>query len=192
MGDYHGGSTIIRWGRFTSFDPADNGNKSPSRKKRSKSGNAKKAKIKRSEAGRSKTKRFANSNDKRAATRISMLHGIIDQVVFKGKGFNLPRKLPPDLRDEVVKAGGPRQWAIKQPEYEIIRARKIRKLNGRPLPKKVSRKKVNKSKYGGYKKRSRVKKAKPVGDAPVSYILNKIKKADSEELDIHKIDWDVT
>ena len=192
MGDYHGGSTIIRWGRFTSFDPADNGNKSPSRKKRSSSGKAMKAKIKRSEAGRSKAKRVVNPNDKRAATRISMLHSIIDLVVFKGKGFKLPSKLPPDLRDEVVKAGGPRQWAVKQPEYEIIRARKIGKLNGRPLPKKVSRKKVAKSKNGGYKKRSQVRKANPVGDAPVSYILDKIQKAESEKLDIHKIDWDVT
>lgn len=32
----------------------------------------------------------------------------------------------------------------------------------------------------------------PIGDAPVSYILDKIQKAESEKLDIHKIDWDVT
>lgn len=119
MGTYLGGSTILRFGRFTTKDPAENLCESVSRKKRSRTGAANS-----SNAQKKKGKDPRTTLD---CARNSLLHYVIDRILANKNEFKIPRNLHPELRIEISNAGSLEQWAKTQTGFENIKSKKSMK-----------------------------------------------------------------
>lgn len=121
MGSFYGGSSIIRRGKFSSYDPADG---SPVSNKPS--------------AGKSKSKKLAKATAKAdprpsvvqgtaGAFRLRLLHSVIDRML-QGNGVRLPRDVPHEFSVALSEAGSPEEWAKQQPEFDGLVRKKSRKL----------------------------------------------------------------
>jgi hypothetical protein len=120
MGNFYAGSTTIKFGRFTSFDPAE-GCASPAARTIDR-------KIDSAKASRSNPKARSKPEIHIDDIRKSLIHYIIDQALMDRVGFKLPRNLPDFLRDVVSKRDNPIDWARQQPEFEGLWLKKSKKL----------------------------------------------------------------
>lgn len=143
MGSYNGGGTIMKGGRFLSFDPADSGDQSIPRKK---SVTSNVTKIAGSNPSRTKTTK--KTKKKPAPTKIkkpkdprklletarkNLLNTIIDQMLINRPEFMLPDQMHPDIKTELEGVGNPVEWAIQQSDFEQVQKRKIELRTEREL-----------------------------------------------------------
>ena len=109
MGNYYGSGTIIKKGKFSSFDPAADTEQETFNK-------TKKAKT--------RTKKSNNLNVKSVESddrgRLNLLHYIIDRILKGTEQFKLPKNLSQNLIADINEAHGPQNWAKKQPEFANI------------------------------------------------------------------------
>jgi hypothetical protein len=121
-GSYLGGGTLVGPRSWSSFDPAqDNATYLTTRgKKKQRS----KAFIKQKPKGLVKQQSIVSLKE----IRLSLLHNVILSEIRK---LPLPKKMPRPYRTELTKevtdSGGLLAWAIKQPEYEPLREKKLNK-----------------------------------------------------------------
>lgn len=121
MVSYLGGGTIIKHGRFTSLDPAEVSSGAAAEMHR---GAKNKNKQKNGNHRTRKTKDHG-------AHRILIFHNLIDQLVQGQHELKVPRRSHPELLAEVKAAGGAEAWLMTWPEFETVKARKIKKLTSK-------------------------------------------------------------
>lgn len=119
MGNYYGGSTIVKYGNFQTYDPADE-----------RSGPASGSPVGKvvTRATASFVRKKADPEQKLKSARINLLHHIIQQVVRGRSEIELPRKFSEQLRAEIEKAGTAYSWAREQSSFETILARNLKKF----------------------------------------------------------------
>ncbi|MDG1116326.1 MAG: hypothetical protein P8N72_04260 [Flavimaricola sp.] len=139
MASYYGGSTIIRWGKFASNDPADSKGHH-ARNKQSNGG--KNSKASRSKAP--KVKKPKSPEKILESGRKSLLHLIIDQILRGQDEFKIPSSVHPELQAAILRAGSPINWATSQREFEALEAKKRRQReeNARQIEQRQQRKSV--------------------------------------------------
>lgn len=143
MGSYNGGGTIMKGGRFLSFDPADSGDR-PMPRKKSVTNNAAKiagSNLSQTKAAKKTTKKHASPKIKKPKDprkllekgRKTLLNTIIDQMLINRPEFKLPDQMHPDLKTELEGFGNPVEWAIQQGDFEQVQKRKIELRTEREL-----------------------------------------------------------
>ena len=127
MSGYNGGSTIIRGGQFSSYDPAED-LRPPNVKKRSASKPSKTSK-------QNSTKIKKNKNPKKIleGARKHLLHIIIDQILAGRDEIKISNKIHPELKISLNAAGSPIAWASSQKEFETLEAQKRKTREKRTL-----------------------------------------------------------
>lgn len=139
MGSYNGGGTIMKGGRFLSFDPADTGDRSIPRRK-SVARNSDKKTIQKITAKKAK-KKTASSKIKMPkdpsklleSARKRLLNLIIDQMLTNRPEIKLPDQMHPDLNTAVTQFGNPVGWATQQSDFEQVQTKKIQLKTEREL-----------------------------------------------------------
>lgn len=183
MGTYLGGSTILRFGRFTTKDPAENGGKSVSRKKRTRTGAAKLSRV--------KAKKGKDPKTTLDSARNSLLHYVIDKILEKKNEFKIPRNLHPDMRKEISGAGSLVKWAKSQPGFENIKNKKsMKKKNSKhklskptaPKWKPATMRNLERSKIQRRRERQAEEHAKVVAARRVSGPKKRPKKRSSVQI----------
>lgn len=119
MGNFYGGSTIIKGGKFASHDPADDSVRYTSQKKKSattqtKASNKKSFKAKKPQGPRKLLK----------SARKSLLHIIIDQMLMGRESIKIPKTTHPDLQAALEVTVSPAAWAKNQAEFKKLYAKK--------------------------------------------------------------------
>jgi hypothetical protein len=127
MSGYIGGSSIIRGGQFSSYDPAE-GVRTPKAKKRS----AKKP-SKTYKKNTSNIKRNKDPQENFEAARKNLLHIIIDQILAGIDEIKVSNTKHSELQAALDVAGSPITWASSQKEFATLTAKKIEKREKRLL-----------------------------------------------------------
>ena len=131
MGSYNGGGTIMKGGRFLSFDPADSGDRSmPPKKSVAKNAGNKTSTLKASNeskktAASAKIKKPKDPRKLLENARKRLLKTIIDQMLINRSECKLPDQIHSDLKTEIAGFVNPVEWAIQQSDFEQVRKRKI-------------------------------------------------------------------
>ena len=131
MGSYNGGGTIMKGGRFLSFDPADSGDRSmPPKKSVAKNAGNKTSTIKASNKSKkttasTKSKKPKDPRKLLENARKSLLNTIIDQMLINRPECKLPDQMHPDLKTAIAGFGNPVEWAIQQSDFEQVQKGKI-------------------------------------------------------------------
>ena len=121
MSGYIGGSSIIRGGQFSSYDPAE-GVRIPKAKKRS----AKKP-SKTSKKNTPNIKKNKDPQEILEAARKNLLHRIIDQILAGIDEIKVSNTKHSELQAALDAAGSPITWASSQKEFATLEAQKRRK-----------------------------------------------------------------
>lgn len=127
MGNFYGGSTIIKGGKFASHDPADDGVRRTSPKKKSATKQTKTFNKK------SKAKKPQDPRKLLESARKSLLHIIIDQMLTGREAIKIPKTTHPDLQDALEGAGSPIAWAVSQKEFDTLEPKKRKQREARQL-----------------------------------------------------------
>ena len=128
MRNFCRGKTIIKRGKFTSYDPADpgfeanDGNWSSGGQKTRTTQNIS-----------AKTKKPQDPLKLLESSRKSLLHAIIDQVLMGREDIKIPKTTHPDLLVALTAAGTPLAWANYQIEFGTLYAKKQKKRTEREL-----------------------------------------------------------
>jgi|GEM_PF-943501 len=161
MSGYIGGSSIIRGGHFSSYDPAE-GVRIPKAKKRS-------ARIpsKTSNKTTPNTKKHKDPQEILEAARKNLLHRIIDQILAGLDEVKVSNSIHPKLQVSLIAAGSPIAWASNQKEFDVLeekkrkkREKRLHKMQARqqqiPVTVEVKRKKRGASSQLGFSPKSTV------------------------------------
>ena len=136
MSGYIGGSSIIRGGQFSSYDPAE-GVRIPKAKKRS----AKKP----SKTSKKNTPNIKKNKDPKEileAARKNLLHRIIDQILAGIDEIKVSNIKHSELQAALDAAGSPITWASSQKEFTTLEAQKREKREKRLLKLKAKQQAV--------------------------------------------------
>lgn len=127
MGNFYGGSTIIKGGKFASHDPADDGVRRTSPKKKSATKQTKTFNKK------SKAEKPQDPRKLLESARKSLLHIIIDQMLIGREVIKIPKTTHPDLLAALDGAGSPIAWAVSQKEFDTLEPKKRKQREARQL-----------------------------------------------------------
>lgn len=128
MGNFYGGSTIIKGGKFASHDPADDGVRFTSQKKKSAT-----TQTKTSNKKSSKAKKSQDPRKLLESARKRLLHIIIDQMLMGREPIKIPQTTHPDLQAALDGAGSPVAWAVSQKEFDTLEPKKRKQREARQL-----------------------------------------------------------
>jgi hypothetical protein len=128
MGNFYGGSTLIKGGKFASHDPADDGVRYNSPKKKSAT-----AQNKTSNKKSSKAKKPQDPRKLLESARKSLLHIIIDQMLMGREAIKIPKTTHPALQAALEGAGSPVAWAVSQEEFDTLEQKKRKQREARQL-----------------------------------------------------------
>lgn len=127
MSNFYGGSSIIKGGKFTSYDPADPGFGASARKKSTPQTSSPKS------PKRPPKRKVASPQKLLESARKSLLHNIIDQVLMGRNVIKIPKTTHPELQEALTAAGTPLAWASDQAEFGTLYAKKQKQRTEREL-----------------------------------------------------------
>ena len=136
MSRYIGGSSIIRGGQFSSYDPAE-GVRTPKAKKCS-------ARIlaKTSKKNTPNIKKHKDPQEILEAARKNLLHRIIDQILAGLDEVKVSNSIHPKLQVSLNAAGSPITWASNQKEFNVLVEKKRKRRDKRLLKMQAQQQKV--------------------------------------------------
>ena len=127
VGNFYGGSTIIKGGKFASHDPADDGVRRTSPKKKSATKQTKTFNK------NPKAKKPQDPRKLLESARKRLLHIIIDQMLTGREAIKIPKTTHPDLQAALEGAGSPVAWAVSQKEFDTLEPKKRKQREARQL-----------------------------------------------------------
>lgn len=130
MSNFYGGSSIIKGGKFTSYDPADPGFGASARKKSTSKTSSQKSKKPPKPSHKQKV---ASPENLLECARKALLHIIIDQMLMEREPIKIPKTTHPDLQAALVEAGSPVAWAVSQKEFDTLEPKKRKQREARQL-----------------------------------------------------------